>query len=342
MTYEERLERMLSKAPTTMDKRPGSMLHNAIAPAAYELTLFEELLNKSDDNISLDTAKESALTELCAQNGTFRKSATFSRRKAVFNKDVDVGSRFGIEDATYVVLSKLKDFEYVVQCEQPGEIGNVYAGSMLPITFVAGLTVANLTDIIESGAEAETDEQLRERHRQNIINPPQDGNTAQYLKWATDYEGIGVAKIFPLWNGGNTVKVAITNRLYLPAEMSLVNNFQEHMDPGSQGLGNGQAPIGSKVTITTGIPKEVNISANVILSEGYSEAEGAAAAVSDYLASVTYVKNSVSYMRIGSTLLDCPSIAEISNLTLNTGVEDIPLTGDEIPVLNSLSLVVIS
>ena len=75
-------------------------------------------------------------------------------------------------------------------------------------------------------------------------------------------------------------------------------------------------------------------------SEGYSEPEGAAAAISGYLASVTYVKNNVSYMRIGSTLLDCASIAEISNLTLNGAITDIPLIGDEIPVLNSLNLVV--
>lgn len=341
-TYEERLDRMLSKVPDTMDKRKGSLLYLALAPAAYEITLAEKERQKNNDNISLDKAKDQELTDLCAQNGTFRKSATYAQRKGVFNISVPLGTRFGIENTTYFVLSKIMDFEYILQCEQIGEIGNIYAGSMLPITFINGLTIANLTDILIPGVEEETNEQLRERHRQNIINPPQDGNAAQYLKWATDYEGIGIAKVFSLWNGGNTVKVAITNRLFLPAETTLVEEFQKYMDPDVKGLGNGVAPLGAKVTITGGTQKDINITANIVLTEGYTESEGAALAISDYLASIVYIKSSVSYMRIGSALLDCPSIADISSLTLNGGITDIALVNDEIPVLNSLNLTVVS
>lgn len=342
MNYDERLSRMLANVPNMIDKRKGSLIHIALAPAAYELTEAEKEAQSNNDNISLDKAKDQALTELCAQNGTFRKSATYAQRKGVFNISVPLGNRFGLGDTTYTVLSKITDYEYVLQCEQIGEIGNVYTDTMLPITYVDGLTIANLTDILVPGVEEETDDQLRERHRQNIINPPQDGNAAQYLNWATDYEGIGIAKVFPLWAGGNTVKVAITNRLYLPAETALVEAFQEYMDPSSTGLGNGVAPIGSKVTITGGMQKDINITANVVLTEGYAEAEGAALAVSNYLASIVYIKNSVSYMRIGSALLDCPSVADLSNLTLNGGIIDIALVDDEIPVLNSLNLTVVS
>ena len=143
-------------------------------------------------------------------------------------------------------------------------------------------------------------------------------------------------------DGGNTVKIAITNRFFLPAEQTLVDQFQEYMDPGTQGLGNGIAPIGAKLTITGGTQKDINITADVVLNEGYAEAEGAAEAVSKYLASIVYLKNSVSYMRIGGALLDCPSIADLNNLTVNGGIADIPLVGDEIPVLNSLNLTVVS
>lgn len=341
MTYEERLSRMLADVPDTMDKRKGSLIYIALAPAAYELTEAEKEAQSNSDNISLDKAKDQELTDLCAQNGTFKKSATYAQRKGIFNKIIPIGSRFGLEETTYTVLSNITGYEYILQCEQIGEIGNVYADAMLPITYVDGLTTANLTDILVPGAEEETNNQLRERHRQNIINPPQDGNAAQYLNWATDYEGIGIAKVFPLWNGGNTVKVAITNRLFLPAETALVEEFQKYMDPGITGLGNGEAPIGSKVTITGGTKKDINITANVVLTDGYTETEGAALAISDYLASIVYIKNSVSYMRIGSALLDCPSIADLSNLTLNGGVIDVALVNDEIPVLNSLNLTVV-
>lgn len=342
MTYEERLQNMISQVDNSLDKREGSIIYNSLAPAAAEIAQMDIEIEIAQKNISPEEAVGHYLTELCAQNGTFRKAATYARRKGVFNLAVPIESRFGLEDTTYIVVSNITGFEYILECEQPGGIGNAYIGTLQAITNIDGLTTAELTDILVAGAEEETDYQLRERYRQSIINPPQDGNVAQYLNWALEYQEIGIAKVFPLWNGGNTVKVAITNRSFLPAGQTLVDQFQEYMDPGSQGLGNGIAPIGAKVTITGGTQKDINITANVVLNEGYTVAEGASEAVSSYFASIAYLKNSVSYMRIGSALLDCPSIADLSNLTLNGGVIDIALVGDEIPVLNSLNLTVVS
>ncbi len=340
-TYEELLEEKLNKIPSDINKSEGSLIYMATAPNTAETVQMYIELENAQKNISPETATGDSLTELCSQNGTFRKDATYSKRKGIFDIEIPLGSRFILEETTYLTISKIKDFEYILECEQVGEVGNVHSGSLTAITFIEGLSTAQLTDILIAGVEAETDEQLRERYRQSIINPPQDGNVAQYLNWATEYQEIGIAKVFPLWNGGNTVKVAITNRSFLPAEQTLVDQFQKYMDPGSQGLGNGVAPIGCKVTVTGGTQKNINITANTVLNEGYTEAEGAAEAISKYLASIVYLKNSVSYMRIGSALLDCPSIADLSNLTVNGGIIDIPLIDDEIPVLNSLNLVVI-
>jgi len=341
MTYDERLQRMLSKVDDSLDKREGSIIYNSLSPSAAEMAQIDIELESALKNISPEHANGDSLTELCSQNGTFRKAATNAKRKGIFNINVLIGSRFGLENTTYIVLSNITGFEYILECEQLGEIGNAYIGALQPITNINGLTIAELTSILVPGVEEETDDQLRERYRQSIINPPQDGNTAQYFKWATDYQEIGIAKVFPLWAGGNTVKIAITNRSFLPAEQTLVNEFQKYMDPEGSGLGNGVAPIGCKVTVTGGTQKNINITANIVLNEGYTEAEGAAEAISKYLASIVYIKNSISYMRIGSALLDCPSIADLSNLTVNGGIIDITLIDDEIPMLNSFNLVVI-
>lgn len=340
-TFEYLMESALSRIPDTIDKREGSVIYTAVAPSMLELSLaFMEVL-RAKNNISPDTATGEALTDLAEQNGVFRKDAVKAQRKGSFNIAIPLGTKFSIEGVFYTVKALISGLDYNLECDTVGEIGNSYTGTLLPASYVEGLTSATITDIIIAGAEIETDEQLRERYKQNIVNPPQEGNVAQYLKWASDYEGIGIAKVFPLWNGGNTVKVAITNRLYLPAEQTLVDAFQLYMDPNAAGLGSGQAPIGSKVTIVGGTQKNIDVYANIILTEGYVEAEGAAAALSAYFESITYVKPNASYMRIGSALLDCQSIADISNLTINGGIVDIPLVGDEIPVLNSLNLVVI-
>lgn len=341
MTYENILADMLSRVTSDVDKREGSIIYDALAPCAYQLAQTYFLLNNFIDLIFVDTSADVYLDRKAADYGIIRKAATYAIRKVETTGTIDIGTRWGFEDATYEITELLDTNIYSAICEQSGEIGNQYSGTLENIDNVSGIT-ATLTDIIASGTDEETDDNLRARIKTYLTNPSQDGNNAQYLKWATEYDGIGNAKVFPLWNGGNTVKIAITNGQYLPAETALIEEFQEYIDPGAEGLGNGVAPIGSKVTITGGTQLDIAIAGSVTLSDGYTEADGAADAIADYLASITYVKSSVSYMRIGSALLDCPSITDLSNLTLNTGTSDIALIGDKIPVLTSLTLTVVT
>lgn len=339
MTYEAILEDMLSRVDNEIDKREGSIIYDALAPAALKLAETYFKLNNYRDLFLVDTTVGEYLDRKALDYGITRKEATPSIRKIETTAPIPIDTRWGINDLVYIVTQELAVNTYQATCQQLGLVGNVYKGELENIDNVMGIT-ANLTDVLEYGADQEKDEGLRNRIRQHLISPAQDGNQAQYLQWALSYPGIGIAKVFPLWNGANTVKVAITNSINQPAETLLVSNFQKYIDPGASGLGNGVAPIGSKVTITGGTKKTIDVSANVVLTEGYLEPTGAAEALSKYLASIVYKKNSVSYMRVGGALLDCPSILDLSNLRINTTSEDIVLTGDEIPVLGSLNLVV--
>lgn len=341
MTYENILADMLSRVTSDIDKREGSIIHDAIGPAAYKLAeIYFQLVNYTD-LFFVDTSVGEYLDRKALDYGITRKTATKALRKIETTGVVDIGTRWGINGLIYTVKEFISTNKYLAECEQYGIIGNLSSGVLENIDNVSGVT-ATITDVLSSGLDEETDDALRGRIKQYLINPSQDGNVSQYLKWATEYNGVGAAKVFPLWNGANTVKVAITNGLYLPAETLLVNEFQKYMDPGSTGLGNGVAPIGSKVTVVSGTKKDINVTANVILAEGYSEPTGAGEAISEYLKSIVYLKNSVSYMRIGSALLDCPSITDVNNLTVNGGVIDVPIVGDEIPALNSSNLTVVS
>lgn len=341
LTYENILSDMLSRVSSDVDKREGSVIYDALAPCAYHLSQTYFNLDNYIDLFFVDTAVGEYLDRNAADYGITRKAATYAERKMTTSGAISIGTRWGLYETTYTVTELISANVYKAVCEQGGKVGNSYSGILDNIDNVSGIT-ATLSDIIASGADEESDDELRTRIQQYLIEPSQDGNTAQYKNWATEYEGVGTAKVFPLWNGGNTVKIAITNRSYLPAEETLVSAFQKYIDPGAAGLGSGVAPIGSKVTISGGTQKNINIAANVILAEGYSSYDGAADAISEYLASITYVKSTVSYMRIGSVLLDCASILEISALTLNGASGDVTLTGEEIPVLNSLSLTVVT
>lgn len=359
MTYDNILNAMLDRVATNVDKREGSIIFDALAPAAYKLA--EQYFNLSQyvDLFFADTAVGEFLDRKVADHGIMRKPAANAVRQVETSGAVEIGTRWGIALDTpiieyngegnmisissipYTITEMLKTNVYSAICSYAGELGNIYVGSLENIDNVSGVT-ATLTNVITAGADKETDDDLRERFRIYIINPSQDGNNAQYKKWAIEYPGIAAAKVFPLWNGGNTVKIAIADALYTPAENTLVNEFQSYIDPGAEGKGNGKAPIGSKVTVTGGTLKDINVVANVILAEGYTEPTGAAEAISNYLKSIVFDKNSVSFMRIAGALLDCPSINDINNLTINSGTIDISVVGEEIAVLAELSLTVVS
>jgi len=168
-TFEAILQRMLSRVTDNVDKRPGSVIYDALAPAAAELAqLYAEL----DINYNLsfaDTASGDYLTRRAAEFGVQRKPAVKARRVGRFYGegdapiDVPLGSRFGISGLFYTVVSKLGAGIYALECETAGAAGNQPYGALLPVDYVAGLVRAELATVIVPGEEEEDDESLRQR-----------------------------------------------------------------------------------------------------------------------------------------------------------------------------------
>lgn len=346
VSYEIILNRMLERVPATFDKRVGSIIYDALAPAAAEFMLMRIELQSISNSAHIDTSVGEDLDRVAPQYGSSRKSATYATRKAIFADsdgaamDITIGTRFSCGDLNFAVQEKITTGEYAVICETRGEAGNIPQGMMIPIDYIDGLGSATMTDILIPGVDEEDDEELRARCQSRFTAPVQNANIMQYLQWADGFEGIGVARVFSLWNGGNTVKVVITDRNNQPATNTLVDSFQEYLDPGSKGLGNGVAPIGAKVTVTSGISKTINVSGTILLNNGYTAPDGVEKCIEEYLSSIVFQKTSVSYMRVGSAILDASSIADLQDLKINNGTADIALQPEEIPVLGALNLVV--
>ncbi|HAK43877.1 MAG TPA: hypothetical protein DCM59_15715 [Clostridium sp.] len=175
----------------------------------------------------------------------------------------------------------------------------------------------------------------------SVINTESDGNVAQYLKWASQFDGVGATKIFPLAFGPNTVKVSITDSSNHKASSELIKTFQEYLDPEKQGLGNGKAPIGAKVTVVTGNELNINIKGKVVLQTGHSVVTGAEEAIKKYFSSITYKESRISYISVASMLLAVEGIAEVRELIINGAAADITLGNEDIPILVSLNLEVV-
>ena len=85
ITYEEIIQRMLARVPDTVDKREGSMIFDALAPAAIELVQMYVELQGYLDLVFVDTSSEDYLTRLCSQFGVDRQAATYHRPFSLIN-----------------------------------------------------------------------------------------------------------------------------------------------------------------------------------------------------------------------------------------------------------------
>lgn len=347
--FDTIITRLLSRVNETSDKSEGSLIRNSLSPAAVEFENCYFEIENTDARNSLDKATGDDLTKVARECGVERKAAESAVWKAVFKNpdlepfNVEIDAKFTLGNTTFTltVTEKLAEGEFETIVDSVGASGNTFTTFVLaPQIAIPNLGSAELTELLIPGRDEELDEDLRARAREQLNDPPRDGNNAQYLKWAKEYPGVGTAKTFPLWNGPNTLKIAITNSQNRPASSTLVEAFQNFIDPNSDGLGNGAGLLGCKVTVVGGTAKAIDVSATIALTEGYTEPVDVADALAKYLESITYKYDTVSYFRLGGALMDCPSIVYATNLTINGASSDIALVGDEIPVIGNLNLVV--
>lgn len=107
-TFEAILQEMLDLVPADIDKREGSIIYDALAPAAAKLAqMYAELAT----NINLFFAQTSSgefLERRTGDYGVTRKPAAKAQRKGLFYDsqnvafDIPIGSRFSIEGVNSV------------------------------------------------------------------------------------------------------------------------------------------------------------------------------------------------------------------------------------------------
>lgn len=341
ITYEVILQRMLARIPTGFDTREGSVIYDALAPAAAELAQMYIELDVTRDLGFVGTSSGAYLDKLVGEYGLTRIGATHAVVKGVFNIDVPIGSRYSGDLLNYAVTEAVsgEDHTFLLECETAGTEGNTYTGRLIPIGYVEGLTSAEITEISIPARDEETDEELRKRFFDGINGGAQDGNVAQYEKWCSEFDGIGRYKIFPLYNStANSVKVSILNENNEKASAALVTAFQNFLDPGGNGLGNGAAPIGAIVTVDTASEKEITAAMTVTLDAGYTDLTKIREAMEDFFRSISYVKSNVNYYSAVAAVMSCEGVEEVTALTLNGATANISLTSEQIPKLTTCTI----
>lgn len=351
MTYEVILHRMIERVSASypnLDTREGSIIFNALAPAAIELAIMYTEMDNILNESFMSTASREYLLIGCEQMGMdiSQFDASAGVHKGAFNVKVPIGSRWNCDLYNYTVAEYIglenANYTYRMTCESVGSAPNSIVGDLTPITDApSGLNYAALVECIVEGENATDDDAIRAAYSEYINNTASDGNINQYKRWCDEYAGIGNSKIFPLWDGANTVKVSILSTSNRAASDELVAEFQEYLDPRSEGLGNGVAPIGSMVTVSTATELPINITATVTMKSGYTDTNNINTALANYFSTIAFEKTQVSYMTIGATILGVDGVESINNLTINGSTADITLDYDQIPVLGTADWTVI-
>ena len=340
-TYEEILQRCLDRIPNTIDKRQGSIIYDALAPCCVELAQMYIELSGIYDQVFIDTAVGEALDKLVEQNGVKRKDATYALRKGEFNMVVPVDNRFSDGENTYIVIENIVGTNNsILRCEQAGVVGNSYYGPLTPITYLQGLTRAELTDIIDMGDDIESDEDLRVRYMESVTAPEFGGNVSDYQNKVKSLTGVGGCKVVPIWNGGGTVKLIITNSQGGVPTSSLVNDVQEAVDPNQDQQGLGIAPIGHIVTVEGAVARNITVSATFTLESGVDPTDiqdSVNNIVDNYFKSLSnnWDKEDNLIARISqleTRLLGVAGVLDITNTKMNNSTSNLSLESNEIPV----------
>lgn len=340
MTYEEILQRMLDRVPNNIDKREGSIIYNALAPAAVELAQMyievEKILNEG----FADTASREYLIKRAAERGITPYPTTPAIVKGEFNIDVPIGSRFSLDDLNYVVVEKIEPGIFKLQCETSGSKANGYLGTLIPVEYIEGLTTAEVTEILVPGEDEEETEAFRERYFRSFDPESYGGNIADYKQKTKSIPGVGGVKVYPVWNGGGTVKLVIINSEYQKPSSELVDQVQTIIDPvQNQGMGLGVAPIGHVVTVEEVKERVVNISTNITYQQGWQWEDikpYIEEAIDEYFLELIKEWEDVDIIirisQIETRILGIEGVIDVGNTEINGVAENLVLESDEIPV----------
>ncbi|KOR88784.1 baseplate J/gp47 family protein [Paenibacillus solani] len=346
----ELLDQLLSYIDPSYDKSEGYLIHDMLKSVAIVLLEQKGDLEGIKRLLDVDNLTGALLEAFVKQRkGITRTPATYSSGmlQVTGNGTVNVGDLFETPSGVQFAAAETKMITgsgtLQVKSVMSGPVGNVPADQItqMPVT-LPGITAVTNPKPTDGGYAAETDDSLRERYYIAVRTPPTSANIYHYLQWAKEVSGVGGAKVFPVERGDNTVEVIIIDQEKQPAAPVLVDQVQKHIDPGSTGLGEGEAPIGAKCYVLSADPLILDISVSVTMAGGYTQdevQENIRDSISVYLKSIAFQLNYVSFAHIGQAILDSVGVEDYAGLLVNGAIDNPQVGAKQVAVLGAVTLV---
>lgn len=315
------LNNMLDKVTSNVAKTEGTLIYDALSPVACEAAKHYNELDAYIKRGFVQTSWGRFLDLRAAEHGLYRKDSTNAIVDLTFTgtdgliipkgtpvETVD-GKRFTTDDAATIANGTVV-INATADTASPDY--NLSANTItIMATDIAGVTgVTNATEA-RGGGYGEDDISFKNRILYAVRNPGSSGNVADYYRWASEVDGVGLVRINPLAGGAGNVGVVILDTNRQAATPELIAKVAAHIE--------GVRPIGATVTVITGGDYKIDLHVHVILDGTKTLAEVTDAitkSYADYLQEITFVQTSVYYQRICTMVFNTPGVKDIFGLTL--------------------------
>lgn len=243
---------------------------------------------------------------------------------------------------------------YELICNEEGSIGNIEGGKLTPTRTIRNLNLAEIYKLAILCEDEEDTEDFRERYFETIKSIAYGGNIDDYRKKVKAIEGVGLVKVIPVWNGGGTVKLIITDSEFKEPTSELISKVQEIIDPiPFHQKGVGVAPIGHYVTVVGAKSKKINITCEILKSRDSNLEEikrEIEKDVAEYFKSQRkkwasyekadpniYIENDIRLAKITSIVLNVADVIDYETIKFtDTDKKIFGLSEEELPVLGDV------
>jgi uncharacterized phage protein gp47/JayE len=224
-------------------RQDAQVYAQVLAGATHGLYGFIDWLSKQ---LIYDTAEQEYLERWCAIWGITRKGASAATGSVMLTLQdgviVPAGTLLQAQNGMQyqtTAQSVVDELPYAyapIQAIEPGAAGNEASWQNLNLVSpIAAVQASALAETLSEGADAESDDALRERLLLRIRQPPLGGAKSDYVAWALQVAGVTRAWVYPheLGLGSVTLRFVRDNdgmgADILPSE-SEVQELQEHLE----------------------------------------------------------------------------------------------------------------
>jgi uncharacterized phage protein gp47/JayE len=335
---------IIGRLSTDINTSEGSYTNDMVSAVAYEIWKYYQALNAIVPIAYVDETSGEYIDKRCAEYGITRKSGAKATTTLTLtgtdNTTIEAGKVFLTSDGlqfetTKTVVIQNGTATIIATAAGVGSDYNVAPGTMLyQLVTISGLKSVTNT-AATGGADEETDEALVARLYDYLKNPTTSGNISHYRKWALAVNGVGAAKVTPLWNGAGTVKILIAGSDNGPVDSDIVSKCAAYIEA--------NRPIGATVTVGSAKGLKINVSAKVQIDSITTLAkaqEAFSSALEKYLKGISFSKYTLVYNRIAAMLLDIDGVIDFTTLTVNGGIANIAIEPDQVPVIGTVEVTI--